>query len=89
MRVETFYFDAHGKQVTAREAVSGEVRQYDDRDRLILRVHLESVDEDGRRRWHQVRALGSARPAPPRPDVSEKASGTPAAEPVPHAAEAG
>ncbi len=59
MRVETLYFDAQGNQVHARDAVSGEVRQYDERDRLVLTVHLASVEEDSRRRWRQVRALGT------------------------------
>lgn len=53
MRVETWYFDKLGARVPAREAVSGEVRQYDDDGRLLLTVHLQN-DGDG---WQQVRAL--------------------------------
>ncbi len=63
MRVETLYFDSEGKRVGAREGVTGEVRQYDDDGRLVLTVHLESVTENDRRRWYQVRALGTATPA--------------------------
>ena len=69
MRVETLYFDAQGNQVDARVAVVGEVRQYDERDKLVLTVHLASVEENSRRRWHQVRALGTRSPRPTEPSV--------------------
>jgi len=59
LRVETLYFDDQGSQVHARDAVAGEVRQYDDRDRLVLTVHLASTEENSRRRWLQVRDLGA------------------------------